>query len=381
MHGWAVPTASIRALLGADSDAGCADCCIRRLPALRPVGRATREQKVILWAASAAAGGTPVSASMSAAPSTSASSVTGAAGCVSPAARCSGARGAGASSSGPPHLRDQRARRRHRGSPPRYRYGRDSATAPPPRTKSSSTAPPGSAPTLLPRLWPPLRSSTRPRAPALRLPGLLPSRLPQRPQLTDARLRAAGRGSGAAAAQALPKRTRRRARRRYVPAPPAALARELEAEPPCGEASPPLVPTPPCRRPLLPPDRRPLEFSKSSVARICTAGPKAIGTQALVRERLEQDSLCPAPPGDDDPRALPPTLRAMHHHALRLGLYHHPLSESEKRVVIHATTHRRALRRRARAQATLFTRRTPARRSAPLPLPAAPGWRASRCPG
>ena len=29
-------------------------------------------------------------------------------------------------------------------------------------------------------------------------------------------------------------------------------------------------------------------------------------------------------------------LRALHHHALRLGLYHHPLSESEERVVVFA---------------------------------------------
>ena len=137
--------------------------------------------------------------------------------------------------------------------------------------------------------------------------------------------------------QALPTRTRRRARRRYVPAPPAALARELEVEPPCGEAETRLW----CLRlraaglsyrqiAAL------LEFSKSSVARYCIAGPKAIGTQALVRERLEQDSLGLAPPGDDDPRGLAAYLRAMHHHALRLGLYHHPLSEREERVVIDA---------------------------------------------
>jgi hypothetical protein len=137
--------------------------------------------------------------------------------------------------------------------------------------------------------------------------------------------------------EALPKRTRRRARRRYVPAPPAALARELEAEPPFGEAESRLW----CLRlracglsyrqiAAL------LEISKSSVARICAAGRKAVSTHALVRERLEEASLGPAPPEDDDFAGLDAYLRAMHHHALRLGLYHHPLSESEERVVLPA---------------------------------------------
>ena len=137
--------------------------------------------------------------------------------------------------------------------------------------------------------------------------------------------------------QALPQRTRRRARRRYASAPPPALARELEADPPWGEAETRLW----CLRlrfaglyyrqiDAL------LEISKSSVARICAAGRKAISTQALVRERLEQASLGPAPPEDDDFAGLDAYLRAMHHHALRLWLYHHPLSESEERVVIFA---------------------------------------------
>jgi hypothetical protein len=137
--------------------------------------------------------------------------------------------------------------------------------------------------------------------------------------------------------QAMPRRTRRRARRRYVAAPPPALARELEAEPPGGEAETRLW----CLRlragglsyrqigALL-------EISKSSVARICVAGSKAISTQALLRERLEQASRGPAPPEDDDFTGLDACLRAMHHHALRLGLYHHPLSEQEERVVVFA---------------------------------------------
>ena len=139
------------------------------------------------------------------------------------------------------------------------------------------------------------------------------------------------------ALEALPQRTRRRARRRYVPAPPPVLARELEAEPPWGEAETCLW----CLRlraaglsyrqigALV-------ELSKSAVQRYCVAGPKAISTQALVRERLEQASLGPAPPADDDFAGLDAYLRATHHHALRLGLYHHPLSEREERVVLSA---------------------------------------------
>ena len=135
--------------------------------------------------------------------------------------------------------------------------------------------------------------------------------------------------------QALPQRTRRRVRRRYVTEPPAALARELEAEPPLGEAEARLW----CLRlraaglsyrqiAAL------LEFSKSSVARYCAAGRSGIDTMALVRERLEQASVGPAPPEDDDLRGVDAYLRALHRHALGLGLYHHPLSEREERVVI-----------------------------------------------
>jgi len=137
--------------------------------------------------------------------------------------------------------------------------------------------------------------------------------------------------------EALPRRTRRRARRRYVTEAPAALARELEAEPPLGEAESRLW----CLRlracglsyrqiAAL------LEISKSSVARTCAAGPKAVSTHALMRERLEQASFGPAPPEGEDLRGLDAYLRATHHHALRLGLYHHPLSEREERVVLPA---------------------------------------------
>jgi hypothetical protein len=135
--------------------------------------------------------------------------------------------------------------------------------------------------------------------------------------------------------QALPKRTRRRSRRRYVAAPPAALARELEAEPPLGEAE---------LRPWCLRLRAAglsyrqigalLGSSKSSVARYCAAGRAGIDTMALVRERLEQASAGPAPPEGDDLRGLDAYLGALHRHALRLGLYHHPLSETEERVVI-----------------------------------------------
>ena len=55
-----------------------------------------------------------------------------------------------------------------------------------------------------------------------------------------------------------------------------------------------------------------------------------------MRERLEQASLGPAPPADDDFAGLDAYLRALHHHALSLGLYHHPSGESEERVVLPA---------------------------------------------
>jgi hypothetical protein len=135
--------------------------------------------------------------------------------------------------------------------------------------------------------------------------------------------------------RALPKRTRCRPRRRYVAAPPAALLRELEAEPPLGESELRLW----CLRlraaglsyrqiAAL------LECSKSSVARYCAAGRAGIDAMALVRERLQRASLGAAPPQGDELRGLDTYLRALHRHALRLGLYHHPLSETEERVLI-----------------------------------------------
>lgn len=136
------------------------------------------------------------------------------------------------------------------------------------------------------------------------------------------------------ALQALPQRSRRRARRRYVAAPPPALARELAQAPPLGEAATRLW----CLRlraaglsyrqiAVL------LEFSKSSVARYCRAGPAGIDVQALLGERLDSRSLGPAPPDLADRRSLAAYLRAIDEQARRFGLYHHPLSESEERVV------------------------------------------------
>jgi hypothetical protein len=137
--------------------------------------------------------------------------------------------------------------------------------------------------------------------------------------------------------RALPQRTRRRPRRRYVAAPPAALARELAAEPPEGESELRLW----CLRlraaglsyrqiAAL------VESSKSSVARYCAAGRSGIDARALVGERLQRASAGPVAPQGDDLGGLDTYLRAMHRHALRLGLYHHPLSETEERVVIDA---------------------------------------------
>ena len=128
--------------------------------------------------------------------------------------------------------------------------------------------------------------------------------------------------------------TERWAPRRYVATLPTALASEFEAEPPDGEAETCLWCLRLCAAGLTYRQIEALvEISKSSVARYCTAGLKAISTQALLCERLEQNSLGPAPPGDDDRGGLDVHLRAMHHHALRLGLCHHPLSEREERVV------------------------------------------------
>jgi hypothetical protein len=135
--------------------------------------------------------------------------------------------------------------------------------------------------------------------------------------------------------RALPKRTRHRPRRRYVVAPPAALARELEAQPPEGESD--------LRLWCLRLRAAGLSYrqiaalvgtSKSSVARYCADGRAAIDVTALTRERLQRAWVGPVAPPDDDRGSLDVHLRAMHHHALRLGLYHHPLSETEERVVM-----------------------------------------------
>ena len=137
------------------------------------------------------------------------------------------------------------------------------------------------------------------------------------------------------ALEALPRRTRRRARRRYVAAPPPALAGELETAPPGGAAETRLWGL---RLRAAGLSYRQigalLGLSKSSVARLCVAGPKAINRQALVRERLEEASLGPALPQGDDRAGLRAYLRAAHQHALRLGLYHHPISAREERVVL-----------------------------------------------
>jgi hypothetical protein len=135
--------------------------------------------------------------------------------------------------------------------------------------------------------------------------------------------------------EALPKRTRRRARRRYVARPPTALARELEAELPLGVNELALW----CLRPRAAglscrQIAELTESSKSSVARTCAAGPKAISTQGLIDERLDRASAFPAPPEGDDSRAMDAYLGALHRHALRLHLYQMPATEPEKRVVI-----------------------------------------------
>ena len=135
---------------------------------------------------------------------------------------------------------------------------------------------------------------------------------------------------------ALPRRTRRRPRSTYIASPPAELAHVLEEELPLGMQE--------LRFWCLRLRAAGLSYrqiaaltesSKSSVQRICVGGRTGIDTMALVRERLERASYFPAPQGDD-PRALKAYLGALHHHALRLGLYRHPLSQSEERVVIPA---------------------------------------------
>ena len=155
---------------------------------------------------------------------------------------------------------------------------------------------------------------------------------PERQQLTYVSEFA---GPALKALHALPARSRRRARRRYVAALPVALARELEAEPPWGDAETRLwcLRLRACGLSYRQIAAR-LELSKSSVARICRAGPAAIDAYALVRERLEEAYRSPALPDGDDAHGLDAYLRASHQHALRLGLYEHPLSEREERVLV-----------------------------------------------
>jgi hypothetical protein len=135
---------------------------------------------------------------------------------------------------------------------------------------------------------------------------------------------------------ALPRRVRRRPRRHYVAGPPAKLARRLAEELPLGDEELRLW----CLRlrgaglsyrqiAAL------VESSKSSVARYCTAGRAGLETMALVRERLERDAG-PAAPQGDGPRELAAYLGALHRRALRLGLYRHPITETEERLVIAA---------------------------------------------
>ena len=137
--------------------------------------------------------------------------------------------------------------------------------------------------------------------------------------------------------EALPKRVRPRPRRRYVAAPPAALAASLAEELPLGAEELRLW----CLRLRAAGlSYRQIaaltESSKSSVARICADGPKAIDAQALVRERLERDAVGPPAPQDDDPAALGAYLHALHRHSLRLGLYRLPATEPDERVVVAA---------------------------------------------
>lgn len=138
---------------------------------------------------------------------------------------------------------------------------------------------------------------------------------------------------------ALPERTRRRPRRAYVARLPKELADHLEEELPLAENELRLW----CLRLRAAGlSYRQIaaltESSKSGVARICAAGRAGIDSQALVSERLERAAAVPAPPEGDDLRALDAYLGALHRHALRLGLYRHPITEPEERLVIFADT-------------------------------------------
>lgn len=137
---------------------------------------------------------------------------------------------------------------------------------------------------------------------------------------------------------ALPAQTRRKPPARFVEHPPVALARQLQEELPLAEQELRLW----CLRlrtcglsyrqiAAL------VESSKSSVARICAAGKQGIDAVALMGESLQRSEHIPAPAEDGDGLpAVDAYLAALHRHALRLGLYRHPLSESEERLLIPA---------------------------------------------
>jgi len=142
-------------------------------------------------------------------------------------------------------------------------------------------------------------------------------------------------GPATRALWALPARARRRPPRRYVERPPSELACELEAELPlrdeelrlwclrlraCGLSYRQIAAL--------------TETSKSTAARICAAGAGAIDRQALVKERLERALGLPAPPDDDDPRALAAYFTELYRRSLRLGLHRLPRGELEERLVI-----------------------------------------------
>ena len=288
--------------------------------------------------ASAAAGGAAGSASMSAAPSRSASSATGGAGGVSPAARCSGARATGAR---------LRARLTYAISGQddaiedlllTYRYGREGVSPSAAHEVELDCAPGRRAYAFCPACGRRVRTLYAPpgaelfacrvcyrlvyrRSRAGETARLRAARSPVRRCGSCRRCRSApGGGRGVATYPRLPPRS------------PASSRRSRR----CGEAETRLW----CLRlraaglsyrqiAAL------LEISKSSVARYCVAGRKAHrAPRPWCANASSSASARPRSAADDDLRGLDAYLRALHHHALRLGLYHHPLSESEERVVI-----------------------------------------------
>ena len=135
--------------------------------------------------------------------------------------------------------------------------------------------------------------------------------------------------------QELPRRTRHAQRRLYLASPPAALAHCLEAELPLASQELRLWAL---RLRGVGLSYRQIaaltESSKSSIARICAAGHSGLDAMALLRERLERASSFPAPPEDDDARALAAYRAELTRHCTRLALMRLSLSESEERVLI-----------------------------------------------